>query len=332
MRPVSATPASYRVKPMSEPRQKLVTTAAGSNLQAFGATEWSMLSATSLIWGSSFLWITIALRSLEPTAVGFLRVLLGAAVLALIPRARTPIARRDWPRVAIIAVAGNAGPALLFAHAQQTVDSSVAGMVNSATPLVTMAVTIVITRTAPGRAQVAGLLIGFAGIVAMTLPNLYGADASPAGVAFLLLAIVGYGVSGNVVVPLQQRYGALPVIMRALALGAVVSAPLGAFGLSRSSLEWGSVAAILVLGILGTGVARALAAALAGRAGAVRGAIITYFVPLFAISLGVMVLGETVTSMELAGVALILVGGYFTTRRDSSTLANGRNRWSGVAG
>jgi len=306
---------------MSEPRQKLITTAPGSNPEAFGLTEWSILSATSLIWGSSFLWISIALRSLKLTAIGFVRVLLGAGALALIPRARSPIARADWPRVAIVGIAGSAGPALLFALAQQTVDSSVAGMVNSATPLVTMLIAVLITRSLPGKIQAAGLAIGFAGIVAMALPNLSGADASPAGLGFLLLAIVGYGITGNVLVPLQQRYGALPVVMRALALGTVVSAPLGIGGLVRSSFEWTPVLAILILGVLGTGFARALAASLSGRAGAVRGAIITYFVPLFAITLGVLILGETVTGLELAGVALVLLGGFFTTRRDSSRLA-----------
>lgn len=314
---------------MTESRQKLITTAPGSNPEAFGLTEWSMLSATSLIWGSSFLWISIALRSLEPTAVGFVRVLLGAVALALIPRARAPIARADWPRVAIVGVAGSAGPALLFALAQQTVDSSVAGMVNSATPLVTMLVAIMITRSLPGRIQVVGLAIGFGGIVAMALPNLSGADASPAGLGFLFLAIVGYGITGNVLVPLQQRYGALPVVMRALAIGAFFSSPLGIVGLAQSSFEWGPVIAIVILGVLGTGFARALAAALSGRAGAVRGAIITYFVPLFAISLGVVVLGERVTRLELAGVALVLLGGFFTTRRDSSSLATKERRRTG---
>ena len=160
-----------------------------------------MLSATSLIWGSSFLWIAIALRSLDPAAVGFGRVVLGAGALAAIPKARLSIERSDWGRIAVVAIAGNAGPAMLFAFAQQSVDSSVAGMINSATPVATLLITIIITRTVPGRRQALGLMIGFAGIVSMTMPNLYGVDAAPAGVALLLIAITGYGISNNVVVP-----------------------------------------------------------------------------------------------------------------------------------
>lgn len=301
----------------SDPRPRLMTTAAGSRPEAFGTAEWSLLGVTSLIWGSSFLWIAIALRHLEPTAIGFLRVALGAIALVLIPAARRPIDRQDWPRIAVVAIAGNAGPALLFALAQQSVDSAVAGMANGAVPLTTMAVTVAMTRVGPGRRQALGLAIGFLGIAAMSVPNLFGVNASPVGIGLLIAAIMGYGLSNNVVVPLQQRYGALPVILRALVLGSLALAPLGILGLRDSTWSWESAIAMAILGILGTGAARAMSAALAGRAGAPRSAIIGYFVPVFAIILGVTVLDERLSATELVGIALIMAGGWLASRHET---------------
>jgi drug/metabolite transporter (DMT)-like permease len=244
-------------------------------------------------------------------------VAFGAMALALIPAARRPVERQDWPRIAVVAIAGNAGPALLFALAQQSVDSAVAGMANGAVPLTTMAVTVAMTRVGPRRGQALGLAIGFLGIAAMSIPNLVGANASPIGISLLIAAIMGYGLSNNVIVPLQQRYGALPVILRALVIGSVALSPLGLVGLRNSSWSWESVIAVTILGVLGTGAARAMSAALAGRTGASRSAVIGYFVPVFAIILGVTVLDEQVSAPELLGIALILVGGWLTSRRET---------------
>jgi drug/metabolite transporter (DMT)-like permease len=290
-------------------------TADGTNTGAFDTGDWLLAFAVATIWGSSFLWTAIGLDSLDPAAVAFLRTALGATALWAYPPTRRPVDRTASAGILVVAVAGNAGPALLFAVAQQHVESSLAGMINAATPLAALLVTILLTRHAPGWRQVAGLLVGVVGVAVMTAPNLVGIGAQPLGIALLLVAVAGYGISNNVIVPLQQTYGAAAIVGRALVIGSLLLAPLGAVGLGRSDLTAGSVAAVAVLGVVGTGVARALNATLAGRTGAARGALTTYLAPVVAIALGVAFRDDHVRAAELAGTALVLSGALLTSRR-----------------
>jgi drug/metabolite transporter (DMT)-like permease len=298
---------------------RTLRTADGTNTGAFDAGDWALTLAVATIWGSSFLWTAIGLDSLDPATVALLRITLGAVALWAYPSTRRTVDRTAWPGIVVVAVAGNAGPALLFAIAQQHVESSVAGMINAATPLAALVVTILLTRHTPGYRQVAGLLVGLLGISTMTAPNLVGASAEPLGIMLLLVAVAGYGTSNNIIVPLQQAYGAPAIIGRALIIGSLLLAPLGVFGLSRSDLTAGSIAAVTVLGVIGTGVARALNATLAGRTGAPRGALTTYLAPVLAIALGVLFRNDQIEATELAGTALVLAGAFLTSRRQRTT-------------
>lgn len=297
-------------------RRRLLETAHGTRPEAFGATEWGLLSGIALIWGSSFLWMEIGLDAFSPALITLARIGLGALSLAVVPKARQPIAREDWPRVAILGVVWMAVPLLLFPIAQQWVDSAVAGMVNGAMPLFTALVAIVLLRTLPRSRQLAGLIVGFLGIVAITVPNARGLDASALGVGLLVIAVACYGVATNVAVPLQQRYGSLPVLLRAQLVAVVLVAPFGLAAVGSSTFAWGPALAMVPLGVLSTGLAFVAMTNLVGRAGASRGAVAIYFVPVVAIVLGITVRGETVHPLALAGTALVLVGAWLTSRRE----------------
>jgi drug/metabolite transporter (DMT)-like permease len=299
--------------------ERTLRTGDGSNTGAFDAGDWLLTLAVAAIWGSSFLWTAIGLDSLDPAAVAFLRIAFGATALWAYPPTRRPVDRTASPGIIVVAVAGNAAPALLFAIAQQHVESSLAGMINAATPIPTLLVTILLTRRTPGSRQVAGLLIGVLGVAAMTAPNLVGISGQPLGIALLLMAIAGYGLSNNIIVPLQQTHGASAIVGRALILGSLLLAPLGVFGLSRSSLTAGSIAAVAILGVVGTGIARALNATLAGRTGAARGALTTYLAPVVAIALGSAFRNDHIHDIELAGTALVVAGASLTSRRQRPT-------------
>ncbi len=286
----------------------------GSRTGAYGPTEWGLTLAIGLIWGSAFLWIAIGVDSLSPCVVAFGRVALGAAALAAFPAARRRIRTADWPRIIFIAAVGNAGPALLYAVAETDLDSAVAGMVTSGTPLLSLIIASLLLRSLPRRAQAVGISLGFAGIVMMTVPSLRGADAAPLAVALVLLAIVGYGITGNLLVPLQQTYGGLAVTMWALTASSVMLVPVGIATAGDSEFAWGAVGAVVILGVLGTGIARSLAATLAGRAGGPRMSTTTYLVPVIAIVLGVAFRSETVEPIAIAGVVVVLFGAYLASR------------------
>lgn len=286
----------------------------GSRPAAYGPVEWGLTATIGLIWGSAFLWIAIGVDSLSPGVVAFGRVLLGGLVLAAFPAARRRIDRADWGRIVVVAIAGNAGPGLLFAMAETDLDSAVAGMLTSAAPIASLVIASIMLRRLPGPAQAGGITLGFVGIVLMTLPSIGGADAAPVPVGLVMLAVLGYGLSGNMLVPLQQRYGGPAVTFWALAVSSALLAPLGVATWSESNFRWQAVAAVVILGVVGTGIVRSLSATLAGRVGAPRMTTTTYLIPVIAIVLGVVFRNETVAPIALLGVAIVIGGAYWASR------------------
>ena len=295
--------------------RRLLETHDGTFAHAFGWIEWTLLVSVALIWGASFFFMEIGLRGFEPGVVALARICLGAIALACFPTSRNPVDRQDLPRIALLGVVWMGIPLILFPVAQQWIDSSVAGMLNAAVPLTAAAWAAVLMGRLPRRKQVLGLMTGFAGIAAVSLPEIRGAESSALGVALVLLAVVFYGLSTNIAVPLQQRYGAAPVLLRALLVAVVVVAPFGVWSARDSVWRWDSALAMLPLGFLGSGVAFVLVTTLVGRVGATRGSVAIYFVPIVAITLGVAVLGESLSALAVVGTALVLTGAWITSRR-----------------
>lgn len=296
-------------------RRRLVATAEGTSAERFDATDWGLLAIPALIWGSSFLLIAIGLDSLAPTTITWLRIMFGFAALSCLPATRrVRIERADMPRVALVGLVWMAFPMSMFPLAEQWIDSSVTGMLNGGLPLFSATVAFILLRRPPARSQLIGLALGFAGVVLVSLPSLRGTSRTALGAALVVVAMVSYGVATNVVVPLQQRYGSLPVIWRAQAVAIVLTAPLGIAGLGSSSWAWRPVLATVVLGAFGTGFAFIAAGTLMGRVGATRGSVLGYLIPVVAVVLGVVLHHEDVAAIALVGTALVLLGAYVTSR------------------
>lgn len=301
----------------SQTRRRLLSTTSGSLTEAFGPVEWGLLSFVALIWGSSFVLIDIGLSAFRPGVVAMSRILLGVAALSLFRRARSPVAREDLPRVALLGVVWIGLPMILFPLAQQWIASSVAGMINGAVPLMATGWSILLLRRLPGRPQIAGLMLGFLGMTAIAWPELHGSRATGLGVALVVLAVLLYGLAVNLAVPLQQQYGSLPVLLRAQLAALVIVIPFGLWSIPGSSWDWGPALAMLPLGVLGTGLAYVLMTTLVGRVGAARGSVAIYFVPVVAILMGVAFLGERVALSALIGTALVLIGAWLTSRSET---------------
>lgn len=303
---------------MTTPR--ILSTSHGTNREAFSASDWGLFLSLALIWGSSFLFIAIGLDAFHPGVVTLLRVALGAAFLALIPRTRRiAIDRSDRGKVALLAAIWVAIPFTLFPIAQQWIDSAIAGMLNGATPIFTALLATVLLRSLPGPLQVAGLIVGFAGILAIALPSAGSGTTAAIGVVLVVLATVCYAVSLNIVTPLQQKYGSLPLMARILAVATVMVTPFGLVGLGNSSFAWPSLLAVAAIGILGTGLAFVLMGTLAGSVGATRASFITYLIPVVALVLGIVFRGEVVSPIAVTGVFLVIVGALLASRRETRT-------------
>jgi drug/metabolite transporter (DMT)-like permease len=279
----------------------------------FAARDWAMLVGVAVTWGGSFLLIEIGLDAFSPTLVAFGRIAFGALTLAVLPAARMPIPREDWGRVALVGVTWMALPFVLFAVAQQWIDSSLAAMINATTPLMVAMVAALFMRQPPSRLQNLGLLVGFAGVAAISLPSAE-SGSNAAGIGLVLLAALLYGFAFNVTAPLQRRDGALPVIWRAQLVAVVLVLPAAIAGVPSSEFELPSLVAVAALGALGTGLAFYWFASLIGSVGAPRGSITIYFVPVVAIALGVTLRDEPLHAAALLGTLLVLAGAYLTSR------------------
>lgn len=283
---------------------------------AFALGDWLLLSGVALTWGSSFLFIEIALENFEPALITFLRILFGAITIVWLKKARQPIDRVDWGAVMVVGLLWMAIPFLLFPIAQQWIDSSLAGMINGAVPLFATLVATLISRKLPGPLQALGLVIGFGGVVAVTWPAVQNAESTATGVLLVLLATVCYGIALNVVVPLQRKYGSLPILLRVQGVAIALTVVPGVIGATDSTFSWESLLVIVPLGCLGTGLAFVWMTVLAGRVGASRGSITIYFIPVVAIVLGVVFRDESIALLSLFGTGLVLVGAYLTSRAE----------------
>ncbi len=294
----------------------ILTTSRGTNTGNFAVLDWSLFVGVSLIWGASFLFISIGLDAFDPGLVTWLRVALGAAVLVFVPRARRPVAAADWPRIVALSLIWVAIPFTLFPIAQQWISSAVAGMLNGGMPIFAALIASAMLKTLPRGAQLLGLMVGFGGVLAISAPSLGEGDTQAIGVVLVLAATVFYGLSVNIAAPVQQRYGSLPVMARMLALATLWTTPYGLWGLARSEFAWDSLAAVAAVGVLGTGVAFVIMGTLVGRVGPTRASFITYAIPVVALVLGVVFRDEVVEAVAIVGVVLVIGGALLASRRE----------------
>jgi drug/metabolite transporter (DMT)-like permease len=300
------------------PSNRLISTAEGRSNAAFGPMEWGLLLFAGVTWGASFLLIAEGMDAFAPGLITFLRILFGFATVSLVRGTRARVARADWPRVVLLGVCWMAFPLALFPIAQQHVSSSIAGMINGAVPLFTAAIASVLLWRLPGRYQRMGLLVGMVGIVLIGLPSLDDGASSVVGVLLILTALVSYGLAFNVAVPLQQRYGALPVLWRAQLVALVLTLPLGLIGLGDSEFEWQALGAVILLGVGGTGLAYLAAMTLAGRVGSTRSSVSVYISPPVALTLGVLLRNEVVAAISVVGAVVVLLGAWLASRADQA--------------
>jgi len=280
----------------------------------FAPLDWGFVLGAASIWGGSFLFMAIGLDAFEPGVVTLLRVGFGALALVLLPGARRSVPREDLPKIALLGITWMALPLTLFPIAQQWIDSSVAGMLNAAMPLLTVLISWLIFHTPTGPRRLFGVAVGLVGILLIGVPEASTAGTNAVGVGLVVLAVASYGVAVNIAGPLQQRHGSLPVIVRALAVATVLTLPYGIVGIPDSTFAWDSLIACFIVGAGGTGVAFVLAASLTGRVGAVRASLVTYVIPVISIVLGVVFRDETVTIAAIVGTGVILLGAFLSSR------------------
>jgi len=282
-----------------------------------GKRSWvASFLALALFWGCSFAFIRVGLHALTPVQVAFWRVLLGLGALATISavsRTRLPRSPRTWAHLAVLAVLLNAAPFTLFAVGEQTVSSVLAGIINAATPLATLLVVLVaLPSEKPTRQRVVGLLVGFTGVLVVLGVWRGFPGGQRSGTAACLLAVGCYGVA----FPYSRRYlTGLPEGPVALATGQVACATVLTLPVllltgarPEHPVTGPVVAAMLALGVLGSGVAYVANFQIVAAAGATTASSVTYLTPLVAAVVGVSLLGEHLIWNQPAGALVVLAG------------------------
>ncbi|MDH3189076.1 MAG: DMT family transporter [Acidimicrobiia bacterium] len=296
---------------------RLLTSAHGTNRAAFSPTDWGLFLGLSAIWGASFLFMAIGLDAFHPGLVTLLRVGFGATFMLAIRRTRdVRVERADWASILLLSVIWVAIPFTLFPLAQQWIDSGAAGMLNGATPIFTAVVASFLLKQLPGRIQIAGLITGFVGIVAIAVSSSGGERTALIGVLLVVAATIGYAFSTNIVAPLQQKYGSIPIMARLLWVATILVAPYGLYGLEQSRFAWPSLLAVLAVGVLGTGLAFVMMGSLVGSVGPTRAIFITYLIPVVALILGSVFRDESVVPLAVVGVGLVIAGALLASRSE----------------
>lgn len=269
-----------------------------------------MLLALAALWGSSYMFIEIALRDLAPSTLILLRMVSGAVVLAVyVVLAKLDVASMRpyvWP-LALLGAINTAIPFFLIAWGQQYIDSGLASIFNASAPLFTALFALGYDRSqrATGT-RLAGVLLGFAGVVLLVGFELSGGERAVVGGLAVVAASALYGIGGLYA---GRRFGTLPsplVAYGALLWSSLFVAPVGIA--QATTPGWEATLAVVYLGVLATGAAYLLYFGLIAGAGASKAVLVTYLVPSLALVYGALFLDETITLLALVGLALVLAG------------------------
>ena len=276
---------------------------------------WVLFLSLSLLWGIPYLLIRVSVESLSPWFVVFARVLMASAILLPIAAARGElrVIRPYLPWVLVFALVEITvtWPALNFAETQLT--SSFTALIIAAVPLVAALIAWRLGLDKLSGMRLVGLFVGIAGVAALV--GLDFGTIHVASVSLLILTVVGYALGPVVVSQRLAQAPSLAVIGVALAINTVLFAPLAATHWPTGSVPASAWWSVAVLGVVCTALAFVIFFALVAEVGPARTTVITYLNPLVALVLGVLVLGEQITTGMIVGFPLVLLGSWLATRK-----------------
>ncbi len=271
-----------------------------------------MLLALSAIWGSSFMFIKVGVRELEPSTLVAGRLVLAALTLLVIVKARSPLRtatahiRGHLPAFLFVALFNSVVPFWFLAWGETRIDSGLAALLQACAPLFTALLAFLFVRAERVSGdRLLGLLVGFGGVALLV-------GAVPSGSVLGALAVVltgfCYAASSLAGGRYLREVPAATIAFGTCALAAVISLPFGLAQLPSSVPGWKVIGSVVFLGVVGLGFAYVLYFALITGAGASRAILVTYLVPPMALIYGAAILDESFGLTDLAGLALILAG------------------------
>ena len=274
-----------------------------------------LLAIVAAIWGSSYMFIKVAVDELEPTAMMCLRLVLASAVLVpvlvVLVGARPAVAEiraTGWDAWAV-GILNMALPFTLIAWGEKHIDSGIAAIANASVPIF---VVLLALRFNPAErvrgARLLGILVGFAGVGVLTGLNPEGGWWAVAGTLAIVAASLSYASANHYV---QHRFaGTTPLLITVASsiTGALVLLPFALAQLPEEVPSWQALGSVAALGILGTALALLFFYRMLASYGASRASLVTYLLPPTALVYGALILDERITLNAILGLLLILAG------------------------
>lgn len=282
--------------------------------------KWVYLVTLALIWGSSFILIKRGLVGLTPMQLGSLRIIFAAVFLLLIGfKSLVKIPRNQWKYIALTAFLGTFIPSFLFALAQTQIDSSVSAILNSLTPLNTMVLGVFAFGLSFRRVQFFGVVIGLIGTFLLIINGAIHHPEQNYYYALLILAAsLCYATNVNLIKKYLSDLSPLSITtgnFLALLLPAfLVLFFSGFFDVLSAERVQHSVMFILILGVLGTGIANIIFFKIIQISSPVFATSVTYLIPVVAFSWG-LVDNEMLTPVQFLGAFIILAGVYLSAKK-----------------
>ena len=270
---------------------------------------------TSSIWGSSFLMIKYSLEELNPSDIAIYRILIGALFINIFVRAKENIIKTDNVKIFIISFFWMALPFYMFGIAEQTITSSLAGLINGSTPIFVAYIAVMFYKLKVSKIQVLYIFTGFIGVGLISLSEGINDVSFDIGFLYALIASISYGIAVNMVEPLIQKYDSLIVIKMviryALLISLIILGPTASFKLPTVEV---SLIPMLILGIGSTGIAFLTYYKLLESVGRISSSFIVYMIPIFSVFFGYQFLNEITNSIQFIGIGVILCSAFLYSR------------------
>lgn len=283
--------------------------------------KWVYLVVLSLIWGSSFILIEQGIKGLTSVQVGALRLTITAIILFSIGIQKVKLIKKEhWKWIFLTSLAGSFFPVFLFAFAQEQLDSAVASMLNSLTPLYTVIFGIILFGVQTTKRQILGVLIGLVGALVLIFA---GANFNPNQnywySIFIALATIGYGLNVNMVKKYLNDLNALAIVVGNFVFliipALIILAWTGFFSTIFENREMQiSLGYVAILSLFGTAIAKVIYNRLVQISSPVFASSVTYTMPVVAIFWGILD-GEELSLYQLLGGIIILIGVYLVNKR-----------------
>jgi drug/metabolite transporter (DMT)-like permease len=282
--------------------------------------KWFFLIVLALIWGSSFILIKRGLVGLTPFQLGSLRIIFAAIFLLLIGfKSLAKIPRHQWKYIALTSLFGTFIPAYLFAIAQTQIDSSVSSILNSMTPLNTLVLGALAFGLRFKRNQVFGVVIGLIGSALLILNGaVHHPEQNYYYAILVVIASVCYATNVNLIKKYLSDLGPLSIstgnFLVMLIPAFVILSFSGFFEVVHIGKVQHSVYFIMILGVVGTGIANILFFKLIQMSSPVFATSVTYLIPVVAFFWGLLD-NEILTPVQFIGAFIILIGVYLSAKK-----------------